>query len=86
VQLLPLGATPLGTAKENPGYVLRVSVRACESLRLKVKHKPVKGNPAHCELELAQGTTKPQIAAIRENFLRSAALLRVENDQVIEVR
>jgi hypothetical protein len=70
------------TAKENPGYVLSISVGDCEDLGLKVEHKPVEGNPSHCELRLPSGATKSQIALIRERFLEVALLLRVDGDQV----
>jgi hypothetical protein len=77
---------PRDTVKTLPGYVLSITVGQCMALGLTVVHRPIEGNPAHCELLLPPGaTTKTEVARIRAKFLTEAVLLLVERERTERV-
>ena len=72
--------------RENPGFYIRITVGDCRSLGLTVRYEPEQDNPTHCVLILSEEKqSKPAIAGIRNEFLKKAALFRVENGTVVEI-
>ncbi len=77
---------PADVVKEDPGFLIRISVGDCRSIGLSVRYEPEPDNPSHCVLLLPEETkTKPAIATIRNEFLKKAVLLRAVHGHVTEI-
>ena len=77
---------PADTAQQDPGHLLRISVKDCREIGLGVCYDPEEGNPSHTVLVVpSENRHRTGIAKIREQFLGRAKLLRVECGTIREI-
>ncbi len=77
---------PADVVKEDPGFLIRISVAHCRSIGLSVRYEPEPDNPAHCVLILPYDKkSKHEIAKIRNDFLNQAVFFKVEDGRLYEI-